>query len=174
MASAQDAYRRMVNEQISPRLRAAGFAGSAGAYRLEHPTHWIDVRFQKSTGNSDQRVTFTVNLLVSGHHAWRAFRAHERDRPEQPSAGADLPAPYGWSERIAAVMPERDDVWWTVEAGQDTAHVADEVVNAIVDLALPRMLDEARNDQAADRLRGVAVPVATVLGRLRTRMRKGG
>src|SRR4051794_18022397 len=114
MASAQEAYRLMLNEQVSPRLREAGFVGSAGAYRFEHPTHWLDVRFQRSGGSSAEQVRFTVNLLVSGRHAWDTFRATTPGRPERPRAGADLPATYGWSVRIAEVMPRRDDVWWTV------------------------------------------------------------
>jgi hypothetical protein len=39
-------------------------------------------------------------------------------------------------------MPARRDHWWVLETGDDWQPVADELIDAIENLALPRMLSE--------------------------------
>lgn len=46
--TAQDVYKRLINDSLSPAFRERGFSGSAGRYSLNSKTHWALLGFQKS------------------------------------------------------------------------------------------------------------------------------
>ena len=61
--------------------------------------------------------------------------------PAKPSASI-LYGSLFWQKRIGKLLPAGEDKWWLLHAGQDATVVADEVLVAIRDFALPAMLDQ--------------------------------
>jgi Domain of unknown function (DUF4304) len=112
MPTAQEAFARMMKEEIAPALRRLGFKGSGQRYELRSDTHWAIVGFQKFSWSDQGQVEFTLNLTVIGRDEW--LRARER-RPylsERPQA--NVGAFVGWEEWIGALMPDAAAGTWIV------------------------------------------------------------
>src|SRR5918994_5577149 len=83
-----------------------------------------------------QHRQFTVNLSVIDREVWA----------EQTSANPHLsknPTPsthYGsWAEqvRIGQLTPSGEDLWWYLKCGDEPDALAEKVVSALLDLAVP-------------------------------------
>ena len=64
--TAQEAFVKMMKEEIAPALRRLGFKGSGQRYELPSPTHWALLGFQKSAYSDSPEVRFTVNVTIAG------------------------------------------------------------------------------------------------------------
>lgn len=132
----RDAFALLMREHLGPALRAEGFNGSGGVYRLPDPRHWAQVGVQRSVHGDRRETRFTINLSVVSKPAWDAARA---DRPYLP----DRPAPntrYGlpvWHSRIGLLLPAAIDAWWTLRPESDLPTLAAEVLAALRDHGLP-------------------------------------
>jgi hypothetical protein len=137
--TAQQSYDAMVKGQLAPGLRALGFKGSGRHYALPSETHWALLGLQSSYTSTDERVRFTVNLLVVSKSEWAAMRERRPtvEYPTRPSAGT-LWGPEPWDRRLGHVMGVGDK-WWEVRAGEDTTRVAAQVIDAVETYALPAM-----------------------------------
>lgn len=107
---------------------------------MRSASHWALLGFQGPTANSAERMKFTVNCTVVRKDTWAAAYA------EQPYIGAkpkpNVRAGVGWCERLGAWMPDGQDLWWWLERDSDSRQIAEEVVAAIVQHALPAMRAE--------------------------------
>ena len=85
-------------------------------------------------------MKFTVNCTVVRKDTWAAAYAgaavHRRE------AEAEVRAGVGWCARLGAWMPDGQDLWWWLERDSDSRQIAEEVVAAIVQHALPAMRAE--------------------------------
>ncbi len=65
--TAQETYASMLREQIAPRLRALGFQGSGGVYRLPDEREWRQLGFQKDRYSTavTRAVRFSTFLASS-------------------------------------------------------------------------------------------------------------
>ncbi len=138
--TAQDGYRTLLHDRVSPALRGLGLRGSTGRYALPHPDDWALLAFQKHRSGSRDEVLFTVNLLVVPRDAWTAHRAATPGLPGTPQAGLQTGGPE-WQERIGFLLPARLDHWWTLRTGEDAGPVGDAVVAALTDYAVPALRD---------------------------------
>jgi hypothetical protein len=135
---AQDAFKRMMQEQVAPALRRLGFKGSGQTFTLPSDTHWALIGFQKSVWGNSHELRFTVNLTVVGKQAWESARVERPFLGARPTANTSYGFPT-WRQRIGFLLPERLDLWWPVVAGSSTESAAEEVIAAIRDYALPEM-----------------------------------
>jgi Domain of unknown function (DUF4304) len=92
--------------------------------------------FQKSTSSDASDIRFTANVLVVRRSAWDAARAESRHLPERPTATTYW-GTYVWQKRVGELLPGGEDMWWDVEAGDAAAELADAIVWAVRDYALP-------------------------------------
>jgi hypothetical protein len=104
--SAQDAYRALVKDHLTPALKARGFKGTAGRYELPAVSHWSLAELQKSQFSDTNHVSFTANLLVVRRDHWQQTTkrvsifslvptpGHVRDVTEQARLGM-LASPDG-------------------------------------------------------------------------------
>ena len=120
-------------------LRAEGFTGSAGNYRLPSQSHWALISFQKSTASNRGAVKFTLNLKVVSYREYESLREEHPFYSAKPSPNVGL---EGWTRRIGQLLPSGQDTWWTLQAGQPTANPADEVLAALRDHGLPALRAE--------------------------------
>jgi hypothetical protein len=147
VATAQDNFKGMLRECVSPALRAEGFKGSAGIYYLPSDSHWVGIGFQRhQVVCTAQRIKFTINLKVISRTAWEQARQEamgsfsEHSLPEKPSPNV---CDEGWW-RIGKVMPDRLDRWWWLRADEDFHPVAEEVVSALRTWGFPSLKAELR------------------------------
>ena len=136
MATAQETYDWMMKSQIAPRLRALGFKGSGQSYELPSPDHWVMLGFQKSQWSDAADVRFTVNVLVVSRELWDEQRKERAYLPARPTANR-LWGEFVWQRRIGRLLPAGEDIWWEVKPGMPTEQVADIVLRAVEDHALP-------------------------------------
>lgn len=136
----------MLQAQVAPALRAMGFKGSGRQYEIPNETHWALLGFQASAWSDRQELSFTVNLTVVSRDDWAEIHSAYPQLGEKPKANSGLPPIFTrvsgtgyWHERIGMVMPGRRDTWWEVAADGQTATVAEDVLGAIRNNALPAM-----------------------------------
>jgi hypothetical protein len=138
METAQNTFKRMIREQVAPKLRVLGFKGSGQKFVLASDSHWAVLGFQRSAWGDSSEGSFTINLTVVAKQAWEQSRAERPHRGVIPQANAFEGAP-AWEERIGRLMPGDHDQWWKVRAGEQTDEVTSEVMNAVERYALPEM-----------------------------------
>lgn len=139
--TAQGKYNAMMKDVVSPGLRDLGFKGGAGrGFIYPSETHYLLVGFQKSAYSSVDSVSFCVNLLVHSKKEWEQARQELEFLPKVPSPNTRYPV-SGWAARLEDVTPEGFPHWFDITNDTDTMAIADTVVTAIGDYALPALLD---------------------------------
>jgi hypothetical protein len=138
MTSAQDEFRVLLRDLVSPAMRSAGLKGSAGNYQLPSPAYFALVGFQRSTWSTASAVKFTVNLKAVSREAWKLARADKTWLPESPRANSGYPVAEWWV-RIGRVMPGGQDHWWWLRPGQPLEVLAVDVIGALKDYGLPAL-----------------------------------
>lgn len=136
--TAQETFKRMLRDVIAPALRMAGMRGSGGVYSIPSETHWVQLGFQRSQFNTAESVKFTVNCKVVRKDVWSTMyeeRPYIGKTPRPNVRSGD----FEWASRIGSLMPSGEDTWWSLGAGQETAGVAQEVLEAIRSFALPAL-----------------------------------
>jgi hypothetical protein len=147
MPTAQEAFARMVKEEIAPGLRRMGFKGSGQRYELPSETHWAMLSFQKSAFSDSDDVRFTINLKVIGREEWQRARQERSYLGERPSPSVF--ANVGWESRIGRLLPGDRDQWWTVTADGPTEPVAREILEAVKEFAFPAMIERMTGSGSA-------------------------
>jgi hypothetical protein len=142
--TAQQAFARMLKEEIAPALRRLGFRGSGQRFELRSETHWAVIGFQKFTWSDQDNVEFTLNLTVVGRDQWARAREERPHLPAKPSG--NVFANVGWEGRVADVIPDSSgDVTWAVSEATPAEAVAAEVVGVITDYVLPAFRKHIRD-----------------------------
>jgi hypothetical protein len=138
MERAQDTFKRMMQGRVAPALRDLGFRGSGQVYALPSDSHWAQLGFQRSAFGDSRVGRFTINLSVVTKAAWAERSRQKSDGRDRPVANSKYGPPV-WCERIGRLLPEGEDRWWSLPAGAPTDAVAEEVIVAVRDYALPEM-----------------------------------
>lgn len=115
--TAQELYRQMLSELITPALRQMGMRGTRGSYRYTAGDYTGVMATQKSRHSSKQKVDFTVNLV----------------------AGYDPTMKGYWDSRLDSLVPGRSS-WWTVETGHPIGPVAEDLLTAFRGYGWPALL----------------------------------
>ena len=139
MGRAQDRLDAMLKEHVAPELRRLGFKGSGQAYSLPDEQCYASLGFQKGKWNSAESASFRVNVSVVNRLVWQEW---ERPRPAKPPSPNTSYGEPVWWQRIGRFLPGDGDVWWTVSDDTNVEGLANEVVRAISDAALPAMVAE--------------------------------
>jgi hypothetical protein len=140
-ATAQDAYKTMVRDHLSPRLRALGFKGSGGAYQWPSESHWIIIGVQASQFSSAEGVKFTLNCQVVRRDVWEQARQDYSYVGTKPSPNT-IAGSFVWHRRIGTLMPGRQDKWWWLRPSHDIEALAHEVATAVQDHVVPAIQHE--------------------------------
>ena len=132
----QQVYDDLMKGSFAPALRAVGLKGSGGRFELPSEEYWAQLGFQKSAFSDSTALKFTVNLSVIGREVWAEQAA------AKPSLG-NKPKPstfYGsWAEqvRIGRLTASGEDLWWSLNRGDDPNPIGEQVVSTLLDLAVP-------------------------------------
>lgn len=131
MATSLDLVFKLVLGKAAARLSEAGFKKDGNTFRRVIEAGAAVIEFQKSQGNTGERLSFTINLsVVCGPllepdgvtlQKARAIDGHLR-------------------QRIGTLLPDRQDKWWQIDAATDAEALATDVATIIGDLAVPYLL----------------------------------
>lgn len=136
--TAQDHFIAMLRDRVAPALRDLGLKGSGQTFIAQSEDCWLLVGFQKSAYSDSSLVTFTVNVTAANKAAWAAAQTTRPHLPNRPSPNVFYGS-FIWQSRIGNVMPGGKDHWWRLDPHTDPAALAEAVIEAIRDFALPAM-----------------------------------
>jgi hypothetical protein len=134
--TAQQVYDQLMKVSFAPALRTAGLKGSGGRFELPSERYWSQLGFQKSAFSDSAALKFTVNLSVIGRDVWAEHAAAKPHLGKKPSPSIF----YGsWAEqvRIGRLTPSGEDLWWWLRRGDDPAPIGEQVLAALLELAVP-------------------------------------
>lgn len=154
--TAQDQYRQMLKECLTPALRERGWRGGSGNYYLHGPTgHVASLLLAGNHRRSTAAVrTFHVHIGVASRYL-REFREGTGQPTKRPAVALD----HDWMEEVASFTITEDD---------DPLEVGDFVWSIIETQAIPKVaasLDDDGLRQAVD-----DCPVGVGRGAARTLM----
>lgn len=132
----QQVYDRLMRESFAPALRAAGLKGSGGRFDLPSETYWAQLGFQKSSYSDTSVLEFTVNLSVISREVWAEQALARSHRGKKPAPSTF----YGsWADqiRIGRLTPSGEDLWWSLNRGDDPSSLEAQVISTLLDLAVP-------------------------------------
>jgi hypothetical protein len=141
MPTAQDAYKGMIRDYLSPCLRQLGFKGSGGSYELPSDSHWILLGVQASQFSSAESVNFTINCKVVRRNRYDAARRQHLYLGPKPKPNTSAGS-YGWSSRIGKLLPGGEDHWWVLRPTDSIDDLVEDVTIAVRDYVLPAVLAE--------------------------------
>ena len=137
MKTAQELLKQLLKTSVAPKLRECGLSGSGQNYSIKSDDYWALLSFQKSVYSNSADLRFTVNVYVVSKSDWDSERLKRSYYPEKPSATVHWAV--GWNSRIGDVLPIKKDYWWSLNGGADLQKLAEEVIAAIRDFAIPAM-----------------------------------
>jgi hypothetical protein len=109
-------------------LRAAGFRRQGNHLHRRSGGLIHAFNFQASRGMAVPNGAFTVNLLVTSEHLYRCWTG--RPLPANPATVF-----FPIQARVGLLMPQRKDLWWSVET--EPTRLCREVVDVLVTYGLP-------------------------------------
>lgn len=139
--TAQQHYKGLIDEAISPAMREFGLRGSGGRYAMPSDTHWILVGFQKSSYSDHVDIRFTVNLMVVARNKWETAIAERPYLGKKPSPLSGY-GPWAPSARLGMLRSGIDE-WWSLTPETDVEELADEVLSDFTRLGLPWLREHA-------------------------------
>ncbi len=134
--------------RFRPLLREAGFrrTRASTSYLIGGPNPGL-LSFQKSWSSITQEVEFTISIGVWSRRL-AAFHATMSEQPPVPEWPSIMDC--HWRRRLGFLMPEHDDVWWTISDQTEVDELERELTPILTEIALPtlqgRISDEALRD----------------------------
>jgi hypothetical protein len=119
-------YRQAVLAALSAELRPLGYRKRGMVFLRELADVIHVVALQSSTQSTTASLRVTVNLGV-----WVPALADEAEHPGPWTAH--------WRERLGGVMPDSDDLWWTIDAPDAEPAVSAAMVVALRAYGLPAL-----------------------------------
>jgi hypothetical protein len=135
VATVQQVYRHLLQDEIAPALRELGLAGYGRIFEFDSDDAWGRLGFRTSTAD-DGAIRFTVDICVVSKLVWDSAQRAQPTRHDQPEPGV-YNGKFVWDRRIGLLMPDPADLWWRVDLGTDIGSMAADVIAAIRDFGLP-------------------------------------
>jgi hypothetical protein len=112
---------------LTAALKARGYAKSGSTFRFHNADTIFIISLQSSTSSTSAMAKVTVNL---GVHI-PVLQDPQQKNPSSWSAH--------WHERIGHLLPEKDDVWWSIRTVDESRSVAAEIVRCVEQFGLPAL-----------------------------------
>jgi hypothetical protein len=136
--NAPDRFAVWLSTDIRPALSERGFTKTGSSFHKRGQAGWGVVNFQKSQFGSRLETRFTINLGVSLD---RLATARGEDPNKKPPAHRCL-----WQTRIAAVVDDPSDCWWSLDQETNLAKLTTEIVPFLIDRVVPRIEERLTED----------------------------
>jgi hypothetical protein len=141
--SARDAVKLLLAEHLQPLLKERGFRKKGLTFYRQVGGNFALINFQKSTSSTQDFVKFTINLGVFSQrlHAARGDAPQSADETAIPNE-----IDCHLRTRIGALLPERNDAWWSLFRVGDGPELGAQLVDILKKVALP-FLDARTSDE---------------------------
>jgi hypothetical protein len=134
----------------SERLKAAGFRRTGAHMYRSSDDLFHGIHFQGSQWGTADEGRFTVNLVVTSPALYEGWTG--KSLPSNPAT-----ALFPVVERIGSLMPDNKDHWWRVSTSTDVPALAEEVLRALTQHALPFFAAYPDSVAILQRLRAIGV-----------------
>jgi hypothetical protein len=112
---------------LTAALKLLGYAKSGSTFRLHNAGTISIISLQSSTSSTSAMAKVTVNF---GVHVLVLQDPQQRN-------------PFSWSahwhQRIGHLMPQKDDIWWSIRTMEESRAVAAEIVRCVEQFGLPAL-----------------------------------
>lgn len=108
-------------------LKRRGYSKSGSTFRLRNPDTISIVSLQSSNSSSSSLVKVTVNLGV---------HIPALQDPQRTEKNRSISSCH-WRQRIGSLMPEKNDVWWSIQTPEEASSVATAITRAVEQFGLP-------------------------------------
>jgi hypothetical protein len=144
LTTAQEQYRVLVRDHVSPKIRSLGLKGSSGKYSLPVPAPgWALVAMEKWRYSSRAEVRFRIKLFTVSQAAWSASPYGQEGKTPSGIVGGGY---YGVDTHSACLSHQVvAESWWTMTPITDIAALGQEIGEAMEAHGLPWLLDRAAN-----------------------------
>ena len=136
LTTAQEQYRVLVRDHLSPRFRSLGRKGSSGKYSLPVSARgWALVAMEKWRYSDRAEVRFRINLFTVSQAAWSASTyGQDGKTPSGVGGGGYYGVETDWACLSHQVVAES---WWTMTPITDVASLGQEITAAMEAHGLP-------------------------------------
>lgn len=116
---------------LSACLKPRGFVKSGSTFRQRNSDTICIVSLQSSTSSTAALAKVTVNLGV------HVPALQDPQRPEKnPSSSSTH-----WNQRIGHLMPENNDIWWSIHSIEEAGLVASEIARCVERFGIPALAE---------------------------------
>ena len=112
-------------------LGQVGFRRNGNSFHVHEGNNWGIVNFQKSSKSTPDLLLFTVNV---GTASGVLLKFSGFPKSEVP--GIDQ---CHWRKRLGFFFVEPSDTWWRIDATASSSAIGQEIIHALVQLAIPEM-----------------------------------
>jgi hypothetical protein len=116
---------------VARRLGAVGFRRKGNTFYLRKTNSWGIVSFQKSGKSTADVILLTVNVGAALGVLLNFSGLRESEVPNIEQCQ--------WRKRLGFFLPTPLDTWWRIDAMTSPAAVGEEILDALLRLALPQM-----------------------------------
>jgi len=113
------------------RLSQDGFRKNGSKFRRVFPQSAALIEFQRSSTNTQETLSFTINLAVV---CGLLLDPDGKRLQESRAIDGHLRA------RIGSLLPDQQDKWWKISAETDASALASEIADIIDSKAIPYLL----------------------------------
>ena len=112
---------------LTTALKPLGYAKSGSTFRLHNSDTIFIISLQSSTSSTSALAKVTVNLGV---------HVPVLQDPQQTSSSSWS---AHWHQRIGHLLPEKDDIWWSIRTVEESRSAAAEIVRCVEQFGLPAL-----------------------------------
>lgn len=142
---AQEHYKTLVRDYLSPAFRSMGLKGSSGRYQLPvGDLGWLLVRLAKWKYSNRVEIEFRITLFAVSATEWsKSDASHAGRQPDGISRYHDVSSgPVCLGDDVLGV-----DHWWELNATTDLAQLSEHINEAMRTQAMPWLRDRASEMQ---------------------------
>lgn len=127
-----DLYKKLL-AIVSSELGKHDYSRKGARFYLSKNSNWGVIEFQKSNKSDADRIVFTVNIGVCSKALLDFFS----------ESGATAPSieDCQFRQRLGFLLSSKDDRWWSLTAETDVEFIGLEISTAIVNFAVPEILE---------------------------------
>jgi len=140
LTTAQEQYRVLIRDHVSPTFRSLGLKGSSGKYSLPVSAQgWALVAMEKWRYSDRAEVRFRINLFTVSKAAWSASPyCQDVKVPSGIGGGGYSGVETHWACLSDQVVAES---WWTLSPITDVASLGHQIGEAMAAHGLPWLLE---------------------------------
>jgi hypothetical protein len=137
------AFRELLERWIAPSLKSASFARKRWNFSRTTDQHIELIQYQRSLSSTGDEIKFTVNVGIASKWLLEVYE------PEWNRRTLMLDQCH-WTERLGYLLPERDDVWWTLDANTAVTELAVEHQAHVEKVILPTFHKYSTDESLAE------------------------